>query len=161
MLQIHEKIEQARVSANLTQDEMAEKLGVKRSTYQYWEKKTPSLDKIQKVAEALHLPNDYFFGNGDENIGGHELSEPEVKYKERSIEDLIQNNRILAEANKTLADAHKIISKNCEDLIQLTKVAFNLLPQAKDRLSLVDPGTNVPGAEGFEKPKTSDKSKRT
>jgi DNA-binding XRE family transcriptional regulator len=40
MLQIHQKIEQARISAGLTQDEMAERLGVKRSTYQYWEQKT-------------------------------------------------------------------------------------------------------------------------
>lgn len=67
-MQIHEKIEQARVSAGLSQDEMAEKLGIGRSTYQYWEKKTPSIDKILRVAKVLHLPDDYFFGDNDENI---------------------------------------------------------------------------------------------
>lgn len=67
-MQIHKKIEQARLSAGLTQDEMAEKLGIKRSTYQYWEKITPSIDKIKKVAKALKLSEDYFFGDKDEKL---------------------------------------------------------------------------------------------
>lgn len=62
MLQIHEKIEQARVSAGLTQLEMAEKLGIKRSTYQYWEQKTPKMENILAVAKVLGLPKEYFLG---------------------------------------------------------------------------------------------------
>lgn len=65
-MQIHEKIKRARILADLTEEEMAEKLGIKRSTYQYWEKKTPSLDKIKQVAEVLGLPDDYFFISDDE-----------------------------------------------------------------------------------------------
>lgn len=81
----------------------------------------------------------------------HVAQEPEPMYKGRkSIDELIASNRILAEANKTLAEAHYVISKNNEDLIQLAKAAFtNLLPQGRDPLSLVDPGTNVAGTEGF------------
>lgn len=67
MLQIHEKIEQARISAGLSQEEMAEKLGIKRSTYQYWEQQTPSLAKIKKVAKVLNLSDDYFFGADEKN----------------------------------------------------------------------------------------------
>jgi hypothetical protein len=77
------------------------------------------------------------------------LHEPQVEYTKKSLDELIISNRVLAEANKTLAESHLIISKNNEDLIQMAKAAFNLLPQVKDPLSLVDPGTNVAGAEGF------------
>lgn len=68
MLQIHEKIEAERIKAGLTQDEMAEKLGIKRSTYQYWEKNTPKVDKVKAVAEALGKPADYFFVTPDEKF---------------------------------------------------------------------------------------------
>lgn len=83
-MQIHEKIEQARVSAGLSQEEMAEKLGIGRSTYQYWEKKTPSIDKILKVAKALNLSDDYFFGDDDENIVKESESFIEKRNKTKS-----------------------------------------------------------------------------
>lgn len=70
MLQIYQRIEQERISAGLTQEQMAEKLGIERSTYQYWEKKTPSTEKIIRVAKALGLPEDYFFVSKDENSNG-------------------------------------------------------------------------------------------
>jgi transcriptional regulator with XRE-family HTH domain len=69
MLQINQKIETERIKAGLTQDEMAEKLGIKRSTYQYWEKKTPGIDKLKQVARALGKPENYFLTDTDENIG--------------------------------------------------------------------------------------------
>jgi transcriptional regulator with XRE-family HTH domain len=62
MLQVHEKIRQARVSAGLSVEELAEKIGVKRTTYQYWEEVTPSLAKIRKVAKALGIPAETFIG---------------------------------------------------------------------------------------------------
>lgn len=68
MLQIHERIKAERIKAKLSEDELAEKIGIGRTTYQYWEKKTPAVDKIEQVAEALGLPKDYFFVKNDENI---------------------------------------------------------------------------------------------
>jgi HTH-type transcriptional regulator, cell division transcriptional repressor len=93
MLQIHEKIEQARVSAGLTQDEMAEKLNVKRSTYQYWEQKTPSIDKIKAVARALNLSDDYFFGSSDEkkNEGHEDMDSESRRTLERTLENLSED----------------------------------------------------------------------
>jgi transcriptional regulator with XRE-family HTH domain len=69
MLQIHKKIEAERIKAGLTQDEVAEKLGIKRSTYQYWEKKTPGVDKLKQVAKVLGKPESYFLNGDDENFG--------------------------------------------------------------------------------------------
>jgi transcriptional regulator with XRE-family HTH domain len=93
MLQIHQKIEQARVSAGLTQDEMAERLGIKRTTYQYWEQKTPSIDKIKEVARVLNLPPDYFFGANDEKepMAEHEVDYESRRTLERTLENLSED----------------------------------------------------------------------
>lgn len=66
-MQIHERIKNERLKANLTEEEMAARLGIKRSTYQYWEKKTPDFEKIKLVANALGLHENYFFTYNDEN----------------------------------------------------------------------------------------------
>ncbi len=101
-MQIHEKIRQARDLAHLTEEQMAERLGEKRSTYQYWEKKTPSIDKIKRVAIALGKPEDYFFVKHDENNESNEHS------NSRELAELTESNRILAESNKAQAEANKI-----------------------------------------------------
>jgi transcriptional regulator with XRE-family HTH domain len=83
-MQIHQLLKKERVKANLTEDEMAEILGISRSTYQYWEKKTPAVDKIKAVAKALNLAEDYFFINSDENLISDnerdQVNEPEAIY---------------------------------------------------------------------------------
>lgn len=62
-MQIHEKIKQARISSGLKPEELANKIGIPRTTYLYWEEKTPHIDKIKAVAVALGLPENYFFDN--------------------------------------------------------------------------------------------------
>lgn len=84
-MQIHEKIEQARVLAGLTQDEMAKKLGIQRSTYQYWEKATPSLDKIRKVAAALGLTVDHFLSDNDESFVSRETYREQLQEQKMTI----------------------------------------------------------------------------
>lgn len=102
MIQIHERIKQERLSAHLTEDEMASRLKINRSTYQYWEKKDPKIDNIKKVAKALGKPDDYFFIKHDEKDETHE---PPVS---KELKELIESNKTLAESNKTQAEANKI-----------------------------------------------------
>lgn len=57
MLQISANIAQARESRGLTQAEVAQKLGMSRSTYANWEKTTePSFSDIKRIAEILDTP---------------------------------------------------------------------------------------------------------
>ena len=83
MLQIHEKIEQARISAGFTQEQMANKLDISRTTYIYWERKTPSIDKIKKVAEVLDLPVEYFLDENFNNVELNTTAESEAQYLAR------------------------------------------------------------------------------
>lgn len=75
---IHENIRQARLSAGLDQQELADKIGIKRSTYQYWEQKTPGIDKVHQVERALNLPKGSLL---DENFVKPVIQEAPAEYK--------------------------------------------------------------------------------
>jgi hypothetical protein len=52
-----------------------------------------------------------------------------------AINDIAKSNVILAEANRTLADAHKILAKNNEDLIFIMKESKTPLSPSKNLLN--------------------------
>jgi transcriptional regulator with XRE-family HTH domain len=66
MMQIHERIKNERVKQQLTEEELARRLKIKRSTYQYWETSTPSINKVKAVAKALGFDENYFFVTTEE-----------------------------------------------------------------------------------------------
>jgi hypothetical protein len=66
MLQLGQKLEQARLSAKLNPTAAAKKLQIPRSTYQYWEKEGPPLNEIPGIIKAFSLPDNYFFVNDAE-----------------------------------------------------------------------------------------------
>jgi transcriptional regulator with XRE-family HTH domain len=108
-MDINQKIEQERVLAGFTQDEMADRLGIKRSTYQYWEKKTPSLAKIERVEKALNLPKGFFtdekFRNDEKPVKteiaqGDVFKEKYLALLEEVAEERKQKNSLIEELIK-------------------------------------------------------------
>lgn len=63
MQNLHISLAAARVNANLTQAEMAIKLGVHRTTVYNWEngKTSPDSAQLKKIGELSHIPTDYIF----------------------------------------------------------------------------------------------------
>ena len=67
MLQIGENIRRARVSKGLTQQQMADKLGEKRSTYAEWEGKVePKGSVLLRISEILGITASSLTGNRQE-----------------------------------------------------------------------------------------------
>jgi transcriptional regulator with XRE-family HTH domain len=128
-MQIHEKIEQARVSAGLTQDEVAEKIGVKRTTYAYWEQKTPGIDRIKQVADALDLPVEYFL---DENFVKDDNTKPEP------------SRLILEESVLNLTATQKINATSIDRLVALLEKAFN--SDIREKADVKQPRSSNKGA---------------
>ena len=60
------KLAQARKKANLTQEQLAERLGVTRQAVSRWESDTayPETDKIVRMAELLEVSCDYLLKDG-------------------------------------------------------------------------------------------------
>lgn len=64
---LEKRITLLRQKANLTQQELANKLGVHRGTYSNYEsgKREPDFEMVQKIAEFFKVPLDYLFGNSN------------------------------------------------------------------------------------------------
>jgi transcriptional regulator with XRE-family HTH domain len=141
--EIDDLLQVIKQKTGLTQEEIAKRIGYNRS-YISQAKKTDSEKLYMALKKEFMLENE------------HPAPAPA---RDESLNELIQANRILAESNKVLADAHFIISKSNEDLIQITKAAFNLLPSRTNHLQPADPGTNV-GGQGFAPVRGTSHSKK-
>jgi len=130
---IHERIKAERLKRRLSDSEVAEKLGISRSTYQYWEKKTPSVDKIRKVAAVLGLPEDYFFVGVDEKTTHEQLvpqgskgtkddTGSQTDYRQKYLELLTDNDRFFKSTYaQVLINLEKLYgqSKTLESLVKI------------------------------------------
>ena len=79
-----EVIRNARKSLDLTQRQLAEKIGVSNTSISNWEKglSRPDADLIQKLCEVLHLqPND-IYGTNDAPVesGRRVVSDEDIKF---------------------------------------------------------------------------------
>lgn len=61
----HVNLREARKSSGMTQKEVAEKIGVARSTYALYEtgERSPDVEVVKKLATVLNVSGDYLIGN--------------------------------------------------------------------------------------------------
>lgn len=61
----HVNLREARKATGMTQKEVAEKVGVARSTYALYEtgERSPDVEVVKKLAEVLNVSGDYLIGN--------------------------------------------------------------------------------------------------
>ena len=67
---MHNKLKELRLSKNLTQDELAEKMGVSRSCISGWERgiRKPGSISICKYHKIFKLPNNFFSPSAEGKI---------------------------------------------------------------------------------------------
>lgn len=72
------KLAQARKQANLTQEQLAERLGVTRQAVSRWESDTayPETDKIVRMAQILNVSCDYLLRDGEAEKTGAAPASP-------------------------------------------------------------------------------------
>ena len=74
-MKIEDKIRRARLRKGITQNQIAEKIGISQPTYAQWEngKRKPKLETLKKIADALEVPvstlyDDYEFVDPGEGL---------------------------------------------------------------------------------------------
>lgn len=105
-MQISQNIRAARDSAKLTQVELAEMLGVGRSTYAEWERGTePDINTLTKIAELTKTTLFDILGVPDpkESVTSLPRNVTDITGSENSKDISLRN---LTEANLRLADSH-------------------------------------------------------
>lgn len=103
-MEIGDRIRYLRRKANLTQTELARKLGVVTSTVGFWEtnKREPDLNAIVKMSEMFNVSADYLLNNYNDNTimifgraGTHkniEVTDSQIKLIEDFVELLRHEN---------------------------------------------------------------------
>ncbi|WP_342515448.1 helix-turn-helix transcriptional regulator [Sutcliffiella sp. FSL R7-0096] len=74
---------------NISVTILEEDLGFPNNTIYQWKKRTPSLEKLQKVADYFGVSTDYLLGRKTEEI------DPEVRSLAREIQNFGPENRAL------------------------------------------------------------------
>lgn len=90
-----EKLKMLRTGQNLTQQQLASRLGVQKSVVSYYEsgERTPSTDVLVKLARFFHTTTDYLLDVKRERvIDVSELSESEIAVVTSVVEALKSKN---------------------------------------------------------------------
>lgn len=130
MLQIAEILRKYRKDKGLTQQAMADLVGVKRSTYANWEQETiPDLADMRTISKLTDISIDHLA-----NMVGSQLAEPEGEYIVENknslpmslLQTMVENTTTLALANADLAKANLSLSES--NSIQSKLLELRLMP---------------------------------
>lgn len=91
---LNEKIKQLRTARNISQVELARKLGVSKQSVSNWENDNiqPSIDMLVKIAKCLSVSTDYLLGlNSEITIDATGLTDIQIAHIRQLVEDLRNN----------------------------------------------------------------------
>lgn len=85
-MEFSERLKSLRKQAQLTQVDIAEKLGISQPAYASWERgiKKPTQENLVKIAQILNVSIDYLVGNSDKNLKEEELDNVELLFRMNS-----------------------------------------------------------------------------
>lgn len=139
MMQINEKIRQARVSKGWTQEQIAEKLEESRSTYAEWERKTvPQADTLVKIAKVTGIPILEFIAAIDENVAHGRLRDEKSEKPDAITHQ--QDKIVFVEAKSLGASYERIIEekearrRDAEAFAKKMEDHYNDAKQDKEKL---------------------------
>lgn len=110
-MEFSERLKDLRKQAELTQVDVAEKLGISQPAYASWERgiKKPTQENLVKIAQVLNVSVDYLVGNSEERID--ELDNIELLFRMNS---------------KGLTDSEKaVFKKELIEFMEERKKAFD------------------------------------
>ena len=91
MVDFGNKLKQLRIQANLTQKQVADKIGVTKSVVSYYElqERYPSPEVLKKLAQIFHVSADYLLGLETKRmIDVSDLTDEELQLVKHTVEVL-------------------------------------------------------------------------
>ena len=85
-MEFSERLKDLRKQAELTQVDVAEKLGISQPAYASWERgvKKPTQENLVKIAQILNVSVDYLVGNFSEENTNNKLVDIEILFRKNS-----------------------------------------------------------------------------
>ena len=95
-MEFSERLKDLRKQAELTQVDVAEKLGISQPAYASWERgtKKPTQENLVKIAQVLNVSVDYLIGNFSEKNTNKELEDIEILFRKNS-EGLTDDEKVV------------------------------------------------------------------
>ena len=111
-MEFSERLKELRKKANVTQVEVAEKLGISQPAYASWERgiKKPTQENLVKIAQVLNASVDFLVGNSEEK--SDELDNIELLFR--------MNSKGLTDEEK------KVFKKELIEFMEERKKAFRV-----------------------------------
>lgn len=110
MVDFGEQIRALRQNAGLTQQQLADKLGVTKSTVSYYEQavRFPSTDVIVNLAEVFHITTDQLLGlePKSQTLDVTDLPEEDIEFLQNAV-DLLRRKNNEREAAKRKEHDHE------------------------------------------------------
>lgn len=103
-MDILERIKKLAASRNLSINSLEEKLGFARGYLYTWKKKTPGIDRVQKVADFFDVSVDYLLGRTN-------VMHPSTDNEHINVEDLVDNAAMLTSRDHALSDEDRAAIK--------------------------------------------------
>ncbi len=94
MLEFSKKIKELRKLRNLTQDQLAKRLQVTKSTISAYESNTrfPSLDMLVKISKTFNITTDYLLGvNKKQYLDISDLNKRQTEIIKQTVEEFKKN----------------------------------------------------------------------
>lgn len=88
---LNENIKKLRTALNLSQVELAKKLGVSKQSVSNWENDNiqPSIDMLVKIAKSLNVSTDYLLGlKTEKTIDATGLTDIQIAHIKQIIDDI-------------------------------------------------------------------------
>lgn len=88
-MEFSERLKKLRKQTQLTQVDVAEKLGISQPAYASWERgvKKPTQENLVKIAQILNVSVDYLVGNSEETEGDLENIELLFRMNSKGLTD--------------------------------------------------------------------------
>ena len=103
-MDILERIKKLAANRSLSINALEEKLGFARGYLYTWKKKTPGVDRVQKVADFFNVSVDYLLGRTN-------VAQPSSKNEHIDVEDLVNDAAMLTSRDHALSDEDRAAIK--------------------------------------------------
>ena len=119
---LYERIEQLRKSKGLSQGKLERELGFSNGSVSKWKNSTPTLERLQKIADYFNVTVDYLTTGEGES----ELNTTLTSRDQKEISSILSNTEQLLRQDGLMFDGNPASPEEIDSIISAMKIGMEL-----------------------------------
>lgn len=119
---LYERIEQLRKSKGLSQGKLERELGFSNGSVSKWKNSTPTLERLQKIADYFNVTVDYLTTGECES----ELNTTLTSRDQKEISSILSNTEKLLRQDGLMFDGNPATQEEIDSIISAMKIGMEL-----------------------------------